>query len=36
MWKRLAADGARCLLLSPDSEPSDAARKYIAEGAHIG
>lgn len=36
MWKRLAADGARCLLLSPDSEPSDAARRYIAEGARIG
>lgn len=36
MWKRLAADGARCLLLSPDGEPSDAARRYIAEGARIG
>lgn len=36
IWKRLAEDGARCLLLSPDGGPSDAARRYIAEGARIG
>ena len=36
MWKRLAADGARCLLLAPHGEPSDAARRYLAEGERAG
>ena len=36
MWKRLAADGARCLLLAPRGEPSDAARRYLAEGERAG
>ena len=36
MWRRLAADGARCLLLAPRGEPSDAARRYVAEGERAG
>ena len=35
-WKQLADDGARCLLLYPGDEPSDAAKRYIAGGERAG
>ena len=35
-WKQLAADGARCLLLYPEDEPSSAVRRYVAEGEQAG
>ncbi len=35
-WERLAAAGAPCLLFSPRGRPSEAARRYIAEGARAG
>ena len=35
-WERLAASGAPCLLFSPRGRPSEAARRYIAEGARAG
>ena len=36
VWRQLAEDGARCLLLYPRSEPSDAAWRYIAEAEEAG
>lgn len=35
-WKQLAREGARCYLLSPQGEPSAAARRYIAKGEKEG
>lgn len=35
-WKQLAREGARCYLLSPNGEPSAAARRYIAQGEKDG
>jgi adenine-specific DNA methylase len=35
-WKQLAKDGARCLLLYPRKEPSDAAMRYISYGEKSG
>ena len=35
-WKQLAKDGARCLLLYPEDEPSRAASRYIAGAEREG
>ncbi len=35
-WKELARENARCFLLSPKDQPSDAARRYIEEGDKDG
>lgn len=35
-WKQLATATARCLLLYPKSEPSNAAKRYIAKGEQSG
>lgn len=35
-WKQLANEGARCLLLYPSADPSDAALRYIEAGAKAG
>lgn len=35
-WKQLANEGARCLLLYPSEDPSDAALRYIEAGAKAG
>ena len=36
VWNQLAKDGARCLLLYPKDEPSDAAKRYISEAKRAG
>lgn len=36
VWKLLAGGGARCLLLYPEDEPSDAANRYIAAAERAG
>ena len=36
VWKQLAKDSARCLLLYPKGEPSSAAKRYIATGERAG
>ena len=36
VWKQLAKDGARCLLLYPEDEPSNAACRYIADAERAG
>ena len=36
VWKQLAKEEARCLLMHPKDSPSDAARKYIGKGEQAG
>ena len=36
VWKQLAKGGARCLLLYPKGEPSNAAKRYILEAEKAG
>ena len=35
-WKQLAKQGARCLLLYPEGDPSSAAKRYIQEAEQAG